>query len=265
MQLPESLLKSEGVSIYGNGFFRNDGPDAFTEISDEIGAENYWPWGLSVGDLNADGFEDVFVASSMNYPFRYAVNSVLLNDQGERFADAEFILGVEPRESHKTAQPWILLDCDREGDELMKKVCTGHEGEIVVWGSLGSRSSVIFDIEGDGDLDIVTSEFNNVPLVLVSSLADEHQPHFIKVRLEGTASNRQAIGTMVTAVIAERRLLRFYDGKVGYLSQGRPELYLGLGERQQVDRLEVDWPSGKHQTVLGPFESGQTVTITEQK
>ena len=37
-----------------------------------IGAENYWPWGPSVGDLNADGWDDVFIASGMGFPFRYA-------------------------------------------------------------------------------------------------------------------------------------------------------------------------------------------------
>ena len=81
-------------------------------MSDEIAAENYWPWGISVGDLNADGYDDVFVASSMNYPFRYGVNSVLLNDRGKRFLDSEFVLGVEPRRG-RLAKPWFDLDCSR--------------------------------------------------------------------------------------------------------------------------------------------------------
>ena len=52
-----------------------------------MGVENYWPWGPSVGDLNADGWEDVFIASGMGFPFRYGLNSLLLNDAGERFRD----------------------------------------------------------------------------------------------------------------------------------------------------------------------------------
>ncbi len=97
MQWPPSYTLADGQDIWGNAFYQNQGDGTFQEISDSIGAENYWPWGISVGDLNADGFEDVFVASSMNYPFRYGVNTVLLNNRGEKFLDSEFILGVEPR------------------------------------------------------------------------------------------------------------------------------------------------------------------------
>ena len=95
------MLLTQGKSIWGNAFYRNDGKGNFEEVSDQIGAENYWPWGISVGDLNADGFDDVFIASSMNFPFRYGVNSVLLNNQGSEFLSSEFILGVEPRRSEE--------------------------------------------------------------------------------------------------------------------------------------------------------------------
>ncbi|NIP97381.1 MAG: VCBS repeat-containing protein, partial [Akkermansiaceae bacterium] len=110
MKWPESMLQSGGMSIFGNTFFRGLGGGRFEEVSDRIGAENYWPWGLSAGDLNADGFIDVFIASSMNFPFRYGVNSLLLNDGGKRFEDSEFILGVEPRRDGRTAKPWFKLD-----------------------------------------------------------------------------------------------------------------------------------------------------------
>ena len=56
---------SKAQFIFGNAFYQNLGHGKFEEISDRIGAENYWPWGLSVGDLNADGWQDVFIASSM--------------------------------------------------------------------------------------------------------------------------------------------------------------------------------------------------------
>ena len=119
----------------------------------------------------------------MNYPYRYGVNSVLLNENGERFRDAEFILQVEPRRDGKTAQPWLLLDCDTEEDARIKKVCGDRSGEIVVWGSLGSRSSAIFDLDDDGDLDIMTSEFNDVPMVLISNLTEKRQPNYLKLQL----------------------------------------------------------------------------------
>ena len=114
---PTRLAVPKEQSIYGNAFFLNRGQGQFQEVSDKIGAENYWPWGLSAGDLNADGYIDAFIASSMNYPFRYGINSVLLNDQGKSFRDSEFILGVEPRRGNRTAGPWFKLDCDGEGQQ----------------------------------------------------------------------------------------------------------------------------------------------------
>jgi len=264
VQLPEALLQTKGASLFGNAFYRNDGPNQFTEISDTIGAENYWPWGLSTGDLNADGFEDAFVTSGMNYPYRYAVNSILLNDQGQHFVDSEFILGAEPRKNGATAQPWMLINCDAELNDRLKKVCDGRRGEVVVWGALGSRSSAVFDIDSDGDLDIVTSEMNDTPMVLVSDLAQKNQIRFIKVVLEGIKSNRQGLGAEVTVSAGDKRFLKRNDGATGYLSHGIPHLYFGLGAAAVVDSIEVRWPSGTVQTLNGPIASGQLLRIREE-
>src|SRR3954462_2853871 len=94
-----------------------------------IGAENYCPWGPSVGDLNADGFEDTFIASGMNYPERYMVNSVKLNDRGQKFVDAEFVLGVEPR-SGPQPRPWFELDA--WGKDKAHADAAGATGRVVV-------------------------------------------------------------------------------------------------------------------------------------
>src|SRR6185436_8933458 len=98
-----SYLKTDGKHVRGNAFYLNQGKGKFKEVSDQIGAETYWPWGLSHGDFNADGWQDVFITAGMNYPFRYQVNSLLLNERGKRFVDSEFAVGVEPRRGHRTA------------------------------------------------------------------------------------------------------------------------------------------------------------------
>jgi len=265
MRWPDSMINTSGTSIFGNAFYRNDGDGKFTEISDQIGAENYWPWGLSVGDLNAYGFDDAFVASSMNYPFRYGINSVLLNDRTNKFLDSEFILGVEPRRGGRTAKPWFELD----GTEADNKHPVAEKYNItekrVVWGALGTRSSAIFDLDNDGDLDIVTNEFNDVPMVLISNLTEKKSVQYIQVRLKGTKSNRDGLGAKVTVHVGDEVYTKIFDGKSGYLSQGLLPLYFGLDEAMVVDDIEVTWPSGLKQTMPGPIKSGATILITEQE
>ena len=271
MQWTPSFLKTEGSSIFGNAFYRKTDDGRFDEVSDQVGAENYWPWGLSVDDLNADGFDDAFLTSSMNFPLRYGVNSLLLNEGGERFRDSEFILGVEPR-AGGLAVPWFELDlvgADRESPVLETLKAEGVDLEtlpdrIVVWGAMGSRSSAIFDLDDDGDLDIVTNEMNHRPMVLLSNLS-EKKPDlaYLKVKLVGTKSNRSALGAVVRVVAGDLELMKVKDGQSGYLSHSDFPLYFGLGAAKHIDRLEVSWPSGIKQVIEGPIDRNQMLTVEE--
>lgn len=264
MQFPESFLLTKGQSIFGNAFYRNAGNGKFEEVSDELGAENYWPWGLSVGDLNADGFQDVFIASSMNLPFRYGTNSVLLNDRGRKFLGSEFVLGVEPRRFGRTGIPWYEVECG--GADTGHLDCKDRQGRVVVWAALGSRSSVIFDLDRDGDLDIVTNDFNSEPMVLISNLKEQHPNlKYLKIRLAGTASNRQGLGAIVRVRAGQQTWTQMHDGKSGYLSQSAEVLYFGLGDVTKVDEVEIQWPSGRRQIQRGPQPVNVMLDVTEDK
>ncbi len=262
-QFSPRYLKTDGNHVLGNAFFHNQGNGVFREISNDIGAENYWPWGLSVGDLNADGFEDVFITASMNYPYRYAVNSVLLNEDGKMFRDSEFVLGVEPRRDGRTCQMWFELDC--AGQDAEHEISKGRQGSVEVWGALGSRSSVIFDLDNDGDLDIVTNDFHSEPMVLVSNLtARKPSLHYLSVRLQGTQSNRNGLGATVRVKAGSQTYSKVHDGQSGYLSQSVSPLYFGLGEAATVDEITVTWTTGKQQVVDGPIKANQVMTIVEE-
>jgi enediyne biosynthesis protein E4 len=263
MQWTDAFLQGGANNIFGNAFWHNLGGGKFEEISDKVGVENYWPWGLSVGDFNADGWEDIFITASMCFPFRYGINSLLLNNRGQKFLDAEFLLGVEPRRGGKTAIPWFDVDCATEGEG--RPVCRGESGPITVLGNMGTRSSVAFDIDNDGDLDIVTNEFGAAPQVLVSNLAQKKSIHYLKVRLVGTVSNRDGLGATVQVSAGGRVFTKYNDGKSGYLSQSSLPLYFGLGDARSVDRIEVLWPSGKKSLLGKGTAINKTLEITEPR
>ena len=257
----DAYLQGASNNIFGNAFYLNRGQGHFEEISDRIGAETLWPWGISVGDLNADGFEDVFVTAGMGYGFRYGINSVLLNDGGERFMDAEFLLGVEPRAGRGTTKVAFVLDCS--GTDKEHPLCQGKKEKVPIYESLSSRSSVIFDLDNDGDLDIVTNDMDDRPQVLISNLTERKKVHFLKIKLVGTSANRDGLGTTVKLFTGKRMLTQYHDGKSGYLSQSSMPLYFGLGEATAVERIELTWPSGKHQTIGKDIPVNALLTIKE--
>jgi enediyne biosynthesis protein E4 len=261
MKFPASTVGDGKASIWGNSLFLKEGPGKFREVSDSFGTENYCPWGPSIGDLNADGYDDTFIASGMNYPFRYMINSVKLNDRGVKFADAEFVLGIEPRKGG-VAEPFFELDAS--GKDKGHADAAGATGRVAIWGAKGTRSAVIFDLDGDGDLDIVTNEFNAAPMVLVSNLSEKTRLHYVEVKLTGTTSNRDGLGAIVKVASGGSTYTKVFDGNSGYLSHSLYPLYFGLGAAESVDTIEVLWPSGKKQTVRAPIKMNSLIEVREQ-
>lgn len=263
IQWTEAYLQGAANNIFGNAFYRNLGEGRFEEVSDRINTETYWPWGFSTGDLNADGFEDIFVTAGMGYPFRYGINSVLINDGGKTFFDAEFLVGIEPRGDERTERVWFTLDCD--GAHQDHSECDGHTGRRSVLGTLSTRSSAIVDIDGDGDLDILTNEFNDRPQILISNLSTQRSLNYLKIRLIGTQSNRDGLGALVKVTSPSGTSTRYVDGKSGYLAQSTTPLYFGLGEDREVEKIEVRWPSGITTTVTADIITNTQITLRESE
>lgn len=260
-QWDDAFLQGASNNIFGNSFYQNTGSAPYKEVSETLSVETYWPWGPSVGDLNADGFPDIFVTAGMGHPFRYGVNSLLLNEAGTRYFDAELMLGIEPRADGRCSKEYFTLDCD--GEDKDNPRCSGRKGLVPVPAYISTRSSVMLDLEGDGDLDIVTGEFNDHPQVLVSNLTDKHAIHWLQVKLIGTHSNRDALGATVKVTADGKSFTQYHDGKSGYLSQSLLPLYFGLGRATKVDKIEITWPRGRQQTVTNDLAANKLMTIRE--
>jgi len=213
--------------LFGNTLFKNVGGGKFTEISEQAGVETFWPWGVATGDFNNDGFEDVFLPSGMGYPFFYWGNRLLMNNGNETCSERSRQDGIEP---------------PRHGIYLAEKI--GGESA-----SRSSRCAATADFRKIGRLDIVTNNFNDSPYFF-----QNHFPrkNFITFQLQGTKSNRDAVGALVTAHLGKEVLVRQVPAAGGYLSQSSKNLHFGLGNRERVDRVEIRWPSGKHQEILNP-------------
>ncbi len=260
-QWPESTLRTGGISIFGNALFEADG-GAFADVSDDTGAEMYWPWGLSIGDLNADGYEDALISAGMGFWFRYGPNSLLLNNAGAGFVDAEFAVGLEPRPDGSLFRPWFVVDCD--GPDAGNRHCDGEEGIVRYAEAHSSRGTLLVDIDQDGDLDVIMGEWNAPPMVLTSNLSELGGLNYLTIDLEGTTSNRDGLGAVVRVISGAMTQTFAHDGQSGYLAQSDQPLYVGLGDVSAADRIEVTWPTGATQVLEGPIASGTAVEIVEE-
>ena len=206
MSSPTSSPKRRSASTIRRRSFRRDssrptettssatrcsptGAAGVNEESDTAGVETGWPWGPSAGDLNADGWPDLFVAAGMNYPFRYRGNDVLLNDGGKRFVPmpntswassrgtgwcALVGTGLRRRDVKQDicqgeAEP--LLAEDRRAARATRQGARSPRPRHGVGGARQPLAPRLLDLDDDGDLDIVTNNYGDVPQVLMSDLA----------------------------------------------------------------------------------------------
>jgi tetratricopeptide (TPR) repeat protein len=171
-------------------------------------------FGLFFVDVDLDGFQDLFM-----------VNGHVVDEARLRHA---------PR----AQRPQLFLNTgDGRFQEMQVPPGSGLDRHLV------GRGTAYADYDGDGDLDIVVQENQGPALLLRNDLSP--RPHFLRVRLTGTQSNRDGIGADVrvhTDLGVQRQMLRT---GVSYLSQSEFPLLFGLGSVKEVPRVEIRWPSGR--------------------
>ena len=124
------------------------------------------------------------------------------------------------------------------------------------------RGLAVGDFDRDGDLDLLMTT-NNGPAYLYRN--DQSAGHrAIRFHLRGTKSNRDAIGATVRLYSGGEMQSRTVQGGSSYLSQSELPVTFGVGGRDRVERLVVDWPSGGTQEFKN-LATGKAYQLTESK
>ncbi len=212
--------------------YRNNGDGTFRNVTAEAGLKHpYLPMGANFGDLDNDGFLDLYLATGDPDYQTLMPNVMLRNDRGRRFQDVSTAGGVgHLQKGHGVA----FADIDDDGDQDIYHQLGGfYEGD--------GFSNALFQNPGHGN-------------------------RFLYVKLVGTRSNRLAIGARVTVAVDTPGGPREIHRAVGSVSSfgGSPlRQEIGLGNATRITRLDVWWPTSDTRQTFTDIPLDTMIQITE--
>jgi hypothetical protein len=221
--------------LQSNGLYRCSGHGQFEDVSVQAGIDadrRFVSWGDGIVDLDNDGWPDIFYATGNVYPN---------------------LEHVSPR--FPSSSQAILFRNLRNG----KFATMGEEAGSAMTARHCSRGCAFGDFDNDGDLDILVMNQNEPPSLLRNDAPPGN--NWIKVRLEGTKSNRSAIGARVLVRYGSRVQAQAVMSQSSYLSSNDPRLHFGLG-KETTASVEVHWPSGAVEQFKS-LPANQLVTLRE--
>ena len=234
----------------GNSLLHNRGA-AFDDATKASGAGmGRWSWSSDAFDFDHDGFPDLYIANGMvSGPSRQDLNSFFWRQVVACSPD-------DARASHTYEQGWnainelIRSDGTWSGYERNVFYANNRDGTFSdVSAVVGldfaedGRAFALADFDHDGRLEVFLKN-RNAPQLRVLKNVMETLPPSIAFRLQGTRSNRDAIGASVTIESSAGRQTRVLQAGSGFLSQHSKDVFFGLGETKGPVRASIRWPSG---------------------
>jgi hypothetical protein len=220
-----------------NTLYQNIGKGSFMDVTPYFGlASDTLPWvgwGTALADLDNDGWPDSFVANGQ------------VDDNRRRLG--QNIPYEEP----------ALLFANRQGQRF--RLATRDAGSYFEGRHVG-RGAAFGDIDNDGDIDIVVNHKDGPPALLRND--SKHENHWIRLELQGTRSNRDAVGSRVVVVADGLTIHRQRKGGCSMESANDPRLLIGVGKAREVEKLTISWPAGGT-TTMQHLETGRSYRIVE--
>jgi hypothetical protein len=212
------LIKTHFSQDYTT-IYRNLGGGLFSDVSVPAGMRlgPHLGWGVGFVDLDNDGRLDVFVSN------------------GHIWTNID-----ETGTSTYLQKKQVYRNI---GGGRFQEVSRDIGGAVLELKS--SRGTAFGDFDNDGDIDVLVVNNDERPTLLRNDTAGGR---WITVRLEGTASNRDAIGAHVTIEAAGTRQVAEVRSGGSYISSNDVRVHFGLGDRSKVDRLQIRWPNGRIET-----------------
>lgn len=220
--------------------FRNEGDLSFFDVTAQSGLMQpttpFLGWGTSFLDFDNDGLLDIFVANG------HVFRNVDQQTWGTSYAQ----------------RPQLFHNLD--GNRFQEVPPATGSGLAVV---IPARGAAFGDIFNDGHIDVIINNMDSTPTLLRNVVQNGN--HWLEINLVGgDRSPRDAIGAKVflTSCGVRQRADVFSGGSYG--SSSDPRVHFGLGLCARVERMQVQWPSGREQefTIAGV---DRIVTIVEAK
>jgi hypothetical protein len=220
------IVDNSLLTMEPGGFF-SDRHNLLIEPS-EMG----WAWGVLAYDYENDSDEDLIVLNGTETELPPANQNAMKGDTG--FLDGRYFLSIFRDEANV-----CFLQKDGYFYNVSSSNPIGFKGN--------SRSAVAVDLDDDGDQDAVVINYD-APAMIFENLQSSDN-HWIDVQLEGTRSNRNAVGATVEVRFGNQRRFKQVVSRTGFLSQGTYRLHFGIGKADKVDQVIIKWPSQGTQIV----------------